>query len=404
MSPATRHAKRRRLTGGVCATVDLVAGLLLLGVGQGLFLAILLLLRPQLRTPANWFLAALVAALALSCVSAALRAADVARPVSTAVAFLALLPLYGPLLRFHLDALFAQGEWRFERRHRRWLVTPVVGILLVLGFTLLAGPSVMTILTDGDVLPTPRNLSALIALVVLHLLAASQQCAAIIWGVRRTRRIDRLDDSTRSRLVWVRGVLIIAFVCWLAFAASLVAGFVDGALADKTEGWASLLYAASLYGLGLLGLARPDTLLPAPGQVVAAILEPARTPKYARSALTDEDARRIASKIEDVLRRSQPHLDPTLTLAKLAQMIGASTNDVSQAINTQLGGSYHELIARWRIEEAKRLLADPSDGVNVLEVCYAVGFNSKSVFNSAFKRLTDKTPSAFRADILSRSG
>lgn len=400
LNPAMRRGIGGRLKWRLVETVDLVAGLLLLGVGQGLFLAALMLLRPQLRTPANIFLAALVAGLALSCLDGALRASGVAVPVWLALAFLALLPLFGPLLRFHLDALLEEGEWRIARRHTKWLLSPALGTALVIAFPFLAGSSAGAIMTDGDVPDDPGVLAAVIVFLSVHVLAALQQGAAMIWGMRSTNAVRTLDDATRSRLIWLRGLLMLALLCWLAYVASLVAGLVDGGVAGNVEYWASLTYAGALYGLGLLGLARPDTLLPAPGQIVAAIVKPANGPKYAKSALTDEDAQRIADKVLEAFRRSQPHLDPTITLAKLAQLIGASTNDVSQAINTQLGGSYNDLISRWRIEEAKRLLADPAASESVLDVCYAVGFNSKSVFNSAFKRFTGETPSGFRSRCL----
>jgi AraC-like DNA-binding protein len=49
------------------------------------------------------------------------------------------------------------------------------------------------------------------------------------------------------------------------------------------------------------------------------------------------------------------------------------------------------------VEEAKRLLSHPSDPkVTVLEVMYQAGFNSKSSFNTAFRKIEQTTPGAYK--------
>jgi AraC-like DNA-binding protein len=51
----------------------------------------------------------------------------------------------------------------------------------------------------------------------------------------------------------------------------------------------------------------------------------------------------------------------------------------------------------YRVEEAKRLLHNPRDPkITVLEVMYQAGFNSKSSFNTAFKKVALTTPSAYK--------
>ncbi len=73
---------------------------------------------------------------------------------------------------------------------------------------------------------------------------------------------------------------------------------------------------------------------------------------------------------------------------------------LSQAINEGLGKNFFEFINRYRIEEAKRLLTDPADKkITVLEVLYQVGFNSKSSFNTVFKKQTGLTPSEFKKKV-----
>ena len=51
----------------------------------------------------------------------------------------------------------------------------------------------------------------------------------------------------------------------------------------------------------------------------------------------------------------------------------------------------------YRIEEAKKLLLDPKNkNFTILSVGFEAGFNSKTTFNTVFKKFTGLTPTEFR--------
>jgi len=118
--------------------------------------------------------------------------------------------------------------------------------------------------------------------------------------------------------------------------------------------------------------------------------------KYARSSLDAATTARIRRKLELALARPETSRDSLLNLRSLSRDIGEKAHYVSQVINQDLGSTFYELVNRRRIAEAKRMLADEADQM-VLEIALAVGFNSKSTFNTAFRRETGMTPTAFRA-------
>ena len=53
-------------------------------------------------------------------------------------------------------------------------------------------------------------------------------------------------------------------------------------------------------------------------------------------------------------------------------------------------------VAEYRVGEAKKLLKDQPN-IKVEEIAEQVGYNSKSSFNTVFKKLTGSTPSEFRS-------
>lgn len=84
------------------------------------------------------------------------------------------------------------------------------------------------------------------------------------------------------------------------------------------------------------------------------------------------------------------------SLSGLSKQINETSHHVSQVINEQLNMNFFELLAKYRVEEAKRiLLADKNKKITIEELSEMVGYNSKSAFNNAFKKLTLKTPSEF---------
>jgi AraC-like DNA-binding protein len=86
--------------------------------------------------------------------------------------------------------------------------------------------------------------------------------------------------------------------------------------------------------------------------------------------------------------------DSALSLGKLAGSCGLTLHQAWSAINRCLGGNFYDLVNRYRVEEAKRLLRE--SGESVATICYRAGFNSKSTFNVAFRRHTGLTPKEFR--------
>jgi YesN/AraC family two-component response regulator len=84
-------------------------------------------------------------------------------------------------------------------------------------------------------------------------------------------------------------------------------------------------------------------------------------------------------------------------LKTLAERLGVHYNYLSQIINEQFKQNFNDFINKYRIEEAKKILKTPSGSEKtILEIAYETGFYSKSVFNTAFKKFTGKTPSEFR--------
>lgn len=108
----------------------------------------------------------------------------------------------------------------------------------------------------------------------------------------------------------------------------------------------------------------------------------------------------IISQIELVKKyvfENEPFLDPSLTIQELSKQVNIPVRDLSILINHHMNKHFFDFINEYRIEKAKEILKDDSKSkVTILEILYEVGFNSKSSFNTAFKKHTNQTPTEFR--------
>lgn len=119
--------------------------------------------------------------------------------------------------------------------------------------------------------------------------------------------------------------------------------------------------------------------------------------KYAKSGLSAEQLEEIKARLEILMRAEKAFLRPDLTLPVLAQATGCSVNHLSQVINAGMGVSFFDYLNQHRIEYAKNLLGNCA-GHNsaILNVAFAVGFNSNSAFYAAFKKCIGQTPAQYR--------
>jgi AraC-like DNA-binding protein len=121
------------------------------------------------------------------------------------------------------------------------------------------------------------------------------------------------------------------------------------------------------------------------------------TVKYRKSSLSDENKEQIIKKITREMETNRYFTNNLASLAGLARQINESSHHVSQVINEKMNRNFFEMLAWYRVEHAKKLIRQDKQGkITVEELAEMVGYNSKSSFNSAFRKYTSKTPSEYR--------
>ncbi|AUQ66112.1 AraC-type DNA-binding protein domain protein-containing protein [Phaeobacter inhibens] len=115
---------------------------------------------------------------------------------------------------------------------------------------------------------------------------------------------------------------------------------------------------------------------------------------------TSQEDVKIIAKLEDFLRRETMHLDPSLTLARLARRLHLPEKRLSMAVNRSTGNNVSRYINSWRIRHACEQI---ENGMSVTEAMLESGFNTKSNFNREFLRETGVAPSKWPKAVQSPS-
>jgi AraC-like DNA-binding protein len=124
---------------------------------------------------------------------------------------------------------------------------------------------------------------------------------------------------------------------------------------------------------------------------------PLNTRARTQTAADPAEMKKTAQSLLDFMQENKPYRDPELTLEQLATRLSLKPRVLSQVINEIIGQNFYNFINRYRIQEASRLLTNPKDKkITILEVLYEVGFNSKSSFNTLFKKYMGLTPTDFK--------
>lgn len=116
-----------------------------------------------------------------------------------------------------------------------------------------------------------------------------------------------------------------------------------------------------------------------------------------KKLISDKDLQEIKSALIQIMDNKKPFLDPELSLFKLASQLNISSHLLSYVINKGCDENFYQFINRYRIEEAKKMIQDPGmQHLSLMGIAFEVGFNSKTVFNTTFKKSTNQTPSEFK--------
>ncbi len=123
---------------------------------------------------------------------------------------------------------------------------------------------------------------------------------------------------------------------------------------------------------------------------------PPKLAPTAKALMPAPEAERILGDLEQRMKEEQLYLDNALSLRILAEQLEITSNKLSWLINEKTDKNFNEYLNTYRLQDFKIRALDPGNAhLTLLGLAYESGFNSKSVFNTFFKKETGMTPKAW---------
>jgi AraC-like DNA-binding protein len=118
--------------------------------------------------------------------------------------------------------------------------------------------------------------------------------------------------------------------------------------------------------------------------------------KYGKSRLDNQLLKSLQHQLNHALNEQNTYLDPTLSLSDLAEMCDVTVNQLSQYLNGHLGKTFYDYLNRFRLDHFLELAGSQEmEKLSILGLAYESGFNSKTTFNTFFKKELKVTPRAY---------
>ena len=112
--------------------------------------------------------------------------------------------------------------------------------------------------------------------------------------------------------------------------------------------------------------------------------------------LTAEQLERLSARLISLMETDRLFLDNDLNLPMVAERLGIGIHETSFLINQTTNSNFYNFINKYRVNEAKKLLGSAKmEQLNMLGIAFASGFNSKTTFNTTFKKMVGVSPSEY---------
>ncbi len=200
----------------------------------------------------------------------------------------------------------------------------------------------------------------------------------IILGLYHTRTVFSKALTSPSQLNederYVLGIGISVIFITITYQIAL---FIKG----YTYIWGSIIFSISFYYLAFRKLVGKKDL----------------TPKTVPQSRLDNGTE-LFEKVEELMISEKPFINPKLKLDELALQVDMSRHLLSRVLNEEYKFGFSQYIKTHRVNEAKRLIEIRHE-LSLEGIGFEAGFNSKSAFFDAFKKVTTLTPSAYKKSL-----
>jgi len=221
---------------------------------------------------------------------------------------------------------------------------------------------------------------------------------------KHSRRINKHFSYTENiDLKWLRYVIITMVLLWsTVIIANILYNlelFLPYRLGDNVifTVITLIVFLIGYYGIKQQIIFTPSVNIEESNDRKQPISSKARAKKqYRHSGLSKEESKRHLHRLQAYMQDELTYLNGKLSLKDVADYLNISPNHLSQVINENLNKNFFDFVNGYRVDMVKKKMLDSANSnLTLLGMAFDSGFNSKSSFNSIFKKVTGSTPSQY---------
>ena len=287
------------------------------------------------------------------------------------------LQIFAPILLYFSVIFYSIPNFKLKTSHFVHLIVPIAFIILQI--------------TQGVLSNPPASIAKAIIFLILS--------AAFIYGFQAYLQIKRHKQQVLEFASNTQGISLkwLEFIIILLLTNSIFA-LAHSILADSKKP-GILFNAFNLVSVGIIAFQalRQKEIYPSSRLHQNHYVEQdSDNVNTKRKVMSDEELITAKERLTILMIQRNAYLDSEINLLRLSEMAEMTVHQLSYTINVGFGMNFFLYINQYRIAKAKEILASSPDSSKMLAVAFDSGFNSKTTFNTTFKKLTGETPSDFK--------
>ena len=358
---------------GGARPVSLFSFFLFAAALQGMLLIVLILRIKSNYRPANLLIAMLTGVVSI-CLFGRVLYAEVMLILQSHITLLGfvLLFLFGPLFYYYIRRL-ANPELSL----RRWKMALHLGPAMIFGLFALLRLSGTTVLTLGFA----PEIELARESQIINALAIISNAAYLIAALRvlRHNRDSLYFKCHESGVAYVLTLLLFSTASLLVWTLSLLNQavlLIHPVLGTYELVW--LVLSCKVYVVGFFALRNPELF---------------KTPKAKPAPSSIDNLEVLKQRLSELMQDDKLYCDPNLSISDLADHMETKPHILSRLFNEHFNKKFRDFVNEYRVAEFIRLAnTDDYKDYTYLALAHEVGFNSKTTFNTAFKKATNHSP------------
>ena len=304
--------------------------------------------------------------------------------------------LLGPALYFYAYGAISSNSKLPRLQLIMALLGPVLVVVCMLPFMFLITPAEKLTLADPATRDPELFKIAVFTCSSATLIFMSYTLAYLVMAFKlqqahRKQLMERFSTIEQKSLDWFKPLLLLWGAVWVSYALE----FYLNVMGLRWFGSGIVLPCFEVIALAVF---IQNALQQKPLSITDKTV-PNATGEPRVSLINKEQMQSIAKKLNRVMEEQQLFLNNDLSLKRLAEAIGETQNHISETLSQHLDTNFFHYTNGFRVAAAKTALGDQDKFI--INIAYDVGFNSKSTFNTAFKRSVGCSPSAYRRQLTS---